>query len=299
MSNSRFGLRTRNGSIRNFVEGSVALGAYLLSDVPNAVGAYSLRKLNPNYSGNAIRVRRSSDSLEQNIGFNGLDLDTTSLTSFVGGDSGFITSWYDQSGNGHDCIQGTQTYQPKIINVGSLITEGGKSTILFDGVDDHLINGSMPASSTKTAVFIKKGVIGTGNSALIYFPATGGGLGIYFWNESPSKYGFNSWNADSWGISPSVTYTSRTVELALINNGLFNTSGVRYFINGGELTLSQVKGTSISRNMTTGFNIGVGGSFGLNQEYDGSFQEIIVYSSDKTSDLNTFNTNINGYYSIY
>lgn len=62
---------------------------------------YSMRKLNAAYTGSVVQVRRSSDDATQNIGFtaNG-DIDTAVLKTFVGANSGFITIWYDQSGNG-------------------------------------------------------------------------------------------------------------------------------------------------------------------------------------------------------
>lgn len=56
----------------------------LLNDYPGAAAAYSLRKLNNTYIGPAIRVRRSSDNAEQNIGFLLQNLDTSSLASFAG-----------------------------------------------------------------------------------------------------------------------------------------------------------------------------------------------------------------------
>ena len=71
----------------------------LLDTYPNAAVAYSLRKLRTDYSGNAIRVRRSSDNVEQDFGFVGNDLDTASLLTFCGVGNGFITTWYDQSTN--------------------------------------------------------------------------------------------------------------------------------------------------------------------------------------------------------
>jgi len=41
----------------------------LLDTYPDAAAAYSLRKLRADYSGSAVRVRRSSDNTEQDIGF--------------------------------------------------------------------------------------------------------------------------------------------------------------------------------------------------------------------------------------
>jgi hypothetical protein len=123
-------------------------GRRLLLDIySNAAVAYSLRKLRTAYSGNCIRVRRSSDSTEQDIGFasNGL-LDATSLLSFVGAGDGFITTWYDQVGS-NNATQTTTTQQPLIVSSGSLVVnEFGKPAINF--IDNspteirHLLNVS-------------------------------------------------------------------------------------------------------------------------------------------------------------
>ncbi len=57
----------------------------LLDLYPNAAVAYSLRKLRNSYSGSPIKVRRSFDNTDQDIGFdsNG-ELDINSLNSFFG-----------------------------------------------------------------------------------------------------------------------------------------------------------------------------------------------------------------------
>ena len=49
---------------------------------PDLVGAYSLRRIF-GYNGNLIRVRRSSDNAEQDIGFSGNDLDTSGMLNFI------------------------------------------------------------------------------------------------------------------------------------------------------------------------------------------------------------------------
>ena len=114
---------------------SVAGGAAfvgLLDTYPNASAAYSLRKLRNAYAGNCIRVRRSSDNTEQNIGFVNNALDTATLLTFCGAGNGFVTTWYDQSGNANDVTQSTATYQPKIVNSGAMVTQNSKNSILFD-----------------------------------------------------------------------------------------------------------------------------------------------------------------------
>jgi len=117
----------------------------LLDTYTGATMAVSVRKLRNAYSGSAIRVRRSSDNTEQDIGFSGNNLNTTALLSFVGTggtDNGFITTWYDQSGNGNNHTQGTAVNQPKIVNAGVVLTLTGVGTarpkIQFDGVNDSM-----------------------------------------------------------------------------------------------------------------------------------------------------------------
>lgn len=114
-------------------------GSYLLDGISNVVAAYSLRKLRSSYEGAAVRVRRSSDSAEQDIGFNGSgEFDDTAFSSFVGGGTGYVRTWYDQSGSGRNITQVTTTKQPTLY----LNAINGKASVLLDGTDDILIFSS-------------------------------------------------------------------------------------------------------------------------------------------------------------
>ena len=97
---------------------------------------FELRRESRSYTGNAIRVRRSSDNAEANIGFTAIgDLDTTALLTFVGSGNGFITILYDKSGNGRNATQTTPDNQPRIVNAGVIETQNGKPVVRFDGTD--------------------------------------------------------------------------------------------------------------------------------------------------------------------
>ena len=100
-----------------------------ISTTPEA--AYALRKLKAAYAGNAVTVRRSSDSTTSNIGFlaNGA-LNTASLLSFCAATNCYVTTWYDQSGNGKDAVQTTTAQQPQIVASGSLETFQSLPTLL-------------------------------------------------------------------------------------------------------------------------------------------------------------------------
>lgn len=109
----------------------------------NAVTAYSLRKIKSSYNGNAIRVRRSSDNTEQDIGFTSSgDLDTTSLLSFVNGVDGWVTVWYDQiktDANNYNLVQSTVGSQMRIVNAGVIESVNGRPAIRsFSGAIDAL-----------------------------------------------------------------------------------------------------------------------------------------------------------------
>jgi hypothetical protein len=113
--------------------GGSAPEALLLDTYTGAAAAYSLRKLRTAYAGAAIRVRRSSDNAEQDIGFVANELDTASLLTFCGAGNGFVVTWYDQSGNSRNATQATTTSQPRIVNSG--VVDAG---VVFDGVNDTL-----------------------------------------------------------------------------------------------------------------------------------------------------------------
>lgn len=87
-----------------------------------ALGAYSLRKLRAGYAGPAVRVRRSNDNAESDIGFTGAGaLDSAALLSFTGANNAFVTTWYDQSGGARHAIRTTMAYQPRIVNAGTYL----------------------------------------------------------------------------------------------------------------------------------------------------------------------------------
>jgi len=127
------GLSSQGGGAPAFVG---PLDAY----TSNLAGAWSVaRRLLTDYTGPLIRVRRSSDDAEQDVGFDGVGaLDTAALTTFVGSDSAFVTKVYDQSGSGYDAVQATALAQPQIVNAGTVNTLSGKPTMVFNGSTSFL-----------------------------------------------------------------------------------------------------------------------------------------------------------------
>jgi hypothetical protein len=114
--------------------GQVLSLASLALDNLTSAAAYSTRRLRTDYAGPLVRVRRSGDNAEADIGYGAAGwLDEAALLAHVGAGSGFVTTWYDQSGNGRDATQTTAGRQPNIVNAGVV-----RPAPDFDGVDDDM-----------------------------------------------------------------------------------------------------------------------------------------------------------------
>lgn len=271
-------------------EESVATG--LLVDYPGAAAAYSLRLLDTDYTGSAIRVRRASDNTEQDIGFDGNgDLDTTSLATFCSGTDGFVKVWYDQSGNANDATQTTTGSQPKIYDSATgVITENGKPAIQTDGSDDTMSLTSTINFTDLTWFTVTKKADTDSNGSIIFF---GGGSNAYGGDD-----------VDNQG-NPRLQASGA----AIIRNTLGNTSA-----SGGEinqhLSYYNRNGTNASGGLngevnteatvaTTTFGLTELFQYGSNYKYEGLVQELVLYDSNKKSDRSGIESNINTYYSIY
>lgn len=91
--------------------------------------AFSLRQLSSAYTGKAIQVQLSNGAT-QDIGFTPAgDLDTASLKTFVGGGTGYVRTWYDQSGNGYNATQTTAADQPTIMISGVINRDNGQPSV--------------------------------------------------------------------------------------------------------------------------------------------------------------------------
>ena len=251
--------------------------AKLLDSYTGAAAAYSLRKLRTAYSGYAIRVRRSSDNLEQDISFKADGtLDTASLLAFVGNGNGFVSIWYDQSGNALDAVQASSSWQPQIIISGVLNTYNGKPSVKFDGVDDFI--QSPYAAGTSNEMYFVTQTTDTG----FLFPRGQHGQG--FIAEQGST---NTQTSGYWTTQPQL-YVNSILRSPANRNDVYN------LLNGYKLSVH--KGANISNN----FIYLRFGSFIQNGylDFNGNLFEWIIYPTLQSSQT-SIESNINSYYSIY
>lgn len=267
--------------------GSANLSPLLLDTYSGAAAAYSLRLLSSTYTGDAIRVRRADNNTEQDIGFVNNELDTSTLQTFCSGTDGFIKTWYDQSGNGYDASQTTAANQPQIVSSGSTITENGKPTVQF-AVDNNLNNYfnlyntdiavSQPfttfIAATRTSSLDRQVLI----SELTFAYNT-------FWRPVTNV------SNQRWMQAGTNLITGNISNGHKLFYNLFNSTNSEFSENSGTV----ITGNSGSNNVA---DLLIGG---LDGEYNwiGNIQEIILYSSDQSSNRTGIQTNINDFYSIY
>ena len=274
----------------------------LLDTYTGAAAAYSLRKLSATYTGDAIRVRRDSDDAEQDIGFDGNgDLDTTSLATFCSGTDGFCKIWYDQSGNGKDAEQTTTGNQPKIYDSSTgVVEENSKPAVEFDGVNDGLDIASdiRTTGGASTVISVHKQV-----STAQYVNYLGLHKVTRFFHSTDTQY-------LPLAISTSDTagefmrynnYTTGTQDLFFLSfDGSTQSSGV-------DDQVLHVDG-SIESKTATSFDFGTiptgANSIGYRKDTNSQFanvsaQEIIIYTSDQSTNRTSIETNVNDYYDIY
>ncbi len=245
--------------------------------------AYGLRRLRRLYTGFCIRVKRSSDNAQLDIGFDSQgNLDILALLAFVGTGSGFVTIWYDQSGNGRNATQTTAGSQPRIVNNGVLQTEGGKPAILLDGVDDSLAS---PAWGTIAQPFSRH-YVGVRKSY----------AGISHWINSADGIP-NTAEYDDAATTHKMFAGIGTILVTLGNNerSVFSAA-----YNGASSLLSKNGVLTTGHPGDQGFNgIRIGG-FTSNSAFSNiTMQELIVITSAvSTTDRQTLERNQGAYYGI-
>ncbi len=244
--------------------------------------AYSLRKLRAGYTGAAIRVRRTPDNTEQDIGFdsNG-DLDTAALTSFVGSGNAHIQTWYDQSTNANHAVQNTSGAQPHIVYNGTIKTHGGKPAVTQDTDLGNPGNQFLDLTSTINAVH---------NFITLYQPIVGSIRAYYAqsYNQYVAYDGFRIDYNDN--VNTRIDGSLNVRDTYLLNEVKVIGGTATSIINGS----TDASGTAnvLQVEALMGFPTSGGGAIVR-------MQEMLFFSADKSSDASDIEDNLNTYYTIF
>ena len=242
-----------------------------------AAAAYSVRRLNGNYTGAAIEVERTSDGTYQDIGFdsNG-DLDESALTTFCTGTTCKVSKWYDQSvtggtGSGNDAVQTDDSKQPTIYTGGAIVKENGRVAITW---------GANIGLSLSSDV----------NNVQSTFSTRGNDQGG---NQTSWLYGHTSNNDYHSGTDQYLRYNSLTA----VKNGANRVNGTSHnFLTGGRFTNVQVLISMIHTSNVGSINQLTWQQTNLARSWNGNLQEILLYTSDKSTDRTDIESNVGDYF---
>ena len=245
----------------------------VLDFAPGAAAAYSLRNLSLNYAGPVVTVRRSTDNAEAD--FTASEVSDGTLAGWAGAD-GFVTQWWDQSGNARHATQATTTAQPQIVDSGVLVTEGGKAALQFDGVNDRMSSSltDLTTPFSAVAVFVFDSL--SGNST-VFGDWNSSALDWYLqYNLSLDGIAFSE---DVHSVLPSVVSSVSVGEQVAI----FFMDGAPNILQSkdGALAVSNAAADGVALTGGNGLDIGALGT--SLQFFNGRLQELIIYPTDQTA----------------
>ena len=254
----------------------------------SASAAYSLRNLSSSYSGSVVRVRRDSDNTEQD--FNAEEITDGTLADFCGASNGFVTTWYDQSGNNSHASQSTSSLQPRLYDSGiGVRLDNGRPCVY---VDSDKLTATLSVGLDDVTIFQVQNVVNTGGASEKDT--------VHLYSASSNR-GYRTCRYKSNGQGPLLFVGSNTSDiLAPLNKDqLFYTAYLSdgdqdVYINGDiGVTANLDILNENPKDLLMLFDDQTGGN-----AYKGAMQEIIIFSGNRLSDRDAIEKNINKHYNI-
>lgn len=292
-------------------------GTLLLDTYPGAVIAFSSsRRLRTAYTGACLRVRRTSDGAQLDIGFAADQIDVAAINSFCSGTTGRVITWYDQSGNGMHVTQATVSAMPIIYQSGAVTLINSTPALLFSGVEGLVTSALTPwpasvgqltvlaayrVTSTSLGVIYEAGYpnqhsTNTARALLDTNDTFGGASSILFGGRGGSS-------ATAYGLAPNLAPSYNRVFKGVWNPAGANTAATfpTFQINNAAVTPGSAgsPGTSnaVSQFDNVGFTIGCRGN-AASLRFTGSIGEIIFYPGTAHAAASGLDTNVMTQYGL-
>ena len=241
------------------------------------------------YTGLGTSVTAWEDTIGSN---NGTEVNGATYTGQ--GFDGMVSKWYDQSvtnqaggtASGNHATQATASLQPKIVNAGSLLTDG----IDFDGTSQA---GLVTGSFSLTQAFTTFSVSHTDDAST--------SLGIWATAASATS-NFNTAsffrNDDGLAVNAGTTLTTAgtidyVADRTYLQTNVVNGGSSSIFVDGATGATGNAGSTNPSGVLIIGYF--KSGSY-LN--LDGAIKEFIIYDTDQTDNRLAIEANIGETYSI-
>ena len=271
----------------------------LLLDNYPAKAAFALRKLRRSYTGYAMKVREgdTGSNYEADVGFlpDGTIGDYSPIFNKTGGPGVnlvefgnygdlFLRTLYDQSGNGNNATETTTSYQPTLMDGGSLVTSGGLPAVQFTNLNNLEIAGL-----SNTSYLDSWYVIDNSDWSYLY-PSD---------KTSNSNFGPVAANSSGSGNARGNNYGTPEVYV----NGVDITSSLGDRDDVHDLLLGRKLVHHFSGDVSVfdDFQFGRYGNTSSSSQYNltAKVQEMLFYDSDQSSNRTSIDANLNDHYSIY
>jgi len=258
----------------------------LLDDYPNAAAAYSVRLLSSTYSGALVRIRKDTGGQPEKdfypdenneLSLNSSDGGGTTLGSWIGGNDGYIVTWYNQSGNsGRDVTNSTASTQPKLLTAGVFETnDNGNIAVNYASGNYLRVTGVTGISTTNNEVYTV-----FENDSI---------RGVLFYSPSFIYYETGSASSALSGVgSPSLRVNGSDEGAITSRANLFTSVGSTTKLFG----VRDIVPSAYSEIDILQFGAAVIPQIGFLSEY-------IVWDSSQSGNRDGIETNINDYFNIY
>ena len=201
---------------------------------------------------------------------------------------GHVTTWYDQAGS-NNATNSTPDQQPLIVSGGSLITRNGSAAVQADGVDD-ILSTANSILSTDFGVFAVAGNNNLGNSSIIAL-----------------QYGssISSPGGTVFGASQFSGFTEVSVQIGTYYSitGAPTPDQHLYYYNRGGSSLDfawdgEVPQNQTNSNVIDNAPLELFGTSNFSFYTETFIQELIIFTSDQSTNRAGIEANIGRYYSI-
>jgi hypothetical protein len=188
---------------------------------------------------------------------------------------GAVTTFYDQTGNGNDATNSTESEQPLVVSGGTLVEENSKAAVDFDGVDDYFTASNLLTELDNTDFLI---------SAVSADEFSAG-------SEASVPRLYLRHRAWSYNTLDTMTWSPLTGQSLLS----FQVDGATQEVFGNGTSLATASEAQVDFTPTD-FQVGRYASTGW---MDGKIQELIIYASDQSANRTGIEGNINDHFDIY
>lgn len=259
---------------------TLSQGTLPLDNIGSAYVALSLRRLLTSYTGNLIRLRRSTDNIEKDFGYNSSNLlDTSAITAWLSSATGYVTRWYMQDGSALYVSQSDTTKQLVFI-----ADRGDGKPSLNQNGSVRTLTGTLVNPALQDIALIIAG-------ALDNYSSFGTGYG---WSEGINLFAY--FNANGIVINSttgSIRFNSQVAfdRVQKVFGLLYKPTTIKTYENS--ISKIAMSGTYGQLNTPTGYNIiNIGMSEASWSSSNSKFNEVIMLNSQiNETDMLTVDTN--------